>query len=210
MAILRIQITKAGRPIEVDTNADLNDDMLKLALTEGLKVLLNKGMSKIATKDLEGDELDAAKAAAFTKAEENYANLKAGKTKTGRGSAATTKDGKKVPGIVMTEARKAAREVVKNVIRAEGGKVSHYEASEITKAANALIEADPSYIENAIATIEARAAKKVEGVDLGSLIHTSPKLIAAAEARKAEKKTTLSAKQATAPRKKATPAHPAH
>ena len=39
MAILRIQITKAGRPIEVDTNADLNDDMLKLALTEGLKVL---------------------------------------------------------------------------------------------------------------------------------------------------------------------------
>ena len=58
MAILRIPITKAGRPIEVDTNADLNDDMLKLVMIEGLKVLLNKGMSKFATKDLEGAELD--------------------------------------------------------------------------------------------------------------------------------------------------------
>jgi hypothetical protein len=205
MAILRIPITKAGnKPIEVDTDTDIPDAMYQLALEEGLKILLNKGMSKIATKGLEGDDLEGAKAAAFAKAEENFASLKEGKIKKGRATA-TDKNGGKVSGVVMTEARRLAKEVVKNEIRAAGMKISHVEASEITKAANALIAADPSFIETATANIEARAAKKVSGVDIASLIHESPKLVQAAEARKAASKTTLSAKQAgkAAPRKRA-------
>lgn len=203
MAILRIPVTKAGnKAIEVNTDTDIPDAMYQLALEEGLKVLLNKGMSKISTKGLEGEALDEAKAAAYAKGEENFEALKSGKIKKGR-AGATTKDGAKVPGVVMTEARRLAKEVVKNEIRAAGMKISHVEASEITKAANALIAADPSFIETATANIEARAAKKVTAVDISSLIHESPKLVQAAEARKASSKGVLSAKQAgkAAPRK---------
>ena len=98
---------------------------------------------------------------------------------------------------------------VEREIRAAGMKISHVEASEITKAANALIEADPSFIEQATANIEARAEKKVTTVDIKSLIHESPKLVEAANKRKAEAKTQLSAKQAgkpaAAPRKGSQP-----
>jgi hypothetical protein len=205
MAILNIPVTKAGKPIAVDTDTDLPDSMYTLALQEGLKVLLNKGMSKITTAKLEGAELEAAKEAAYAKGLENFEAVKAGKVKSGR-AAKTTADGKKVTGIVMTEARRLAKEVVKNEIKAAGMKISHVEASEITKAANALIEADPSFIEQATANIEARAAVKSK-VDISALIHESPKLVQAAEARKA--KAPLSAKQAgkAAPRKSAAPAH---
>ena len=59
MAILRIPVTKAGnKAIEVNTDTDIPDAMYQLALEEGLKVLLNKGMSKISTKGLEGEALD--------------------------------------------------------------------------------------------------------------------------------------------------------
>lgn len=207
MAILRIPVTKAGnKPIEVDTDTDIPDAMYQLALEEGLKILLNKGMSKITTKGLEGDELTNAKDAAYAKGVENFEALKAGKIKKGR-AGATSKDGTKVPGVVMTEARRLAKEVVKNEIRAAGMKISHVEASEITKAANALIAADPSFIETATANIEARAVKKIS-VDISSLIHESPKLVAATEARKAAGKAVLSKTQAgkAAPRKGA-PAH---
>ena len=201
MATLSIPVTKAGnRKIEVDT-ADIPDDMYTLVMEEGLKVILNKRMSKIVTKGLEGDALVEAQDAAFTVASENFDNLKAGKVRRGR-AGATTADGKKVPGAVMTEARRLAKEVVKNEIRAAGMKISHVEASEITKAANALIAEDPSYIEQATVNIESRAQVKPK-VDIKALIHESPKLVAAAEKAKADRKLTLSAKQAgkAAPRK---------
>ena len=201
MAILSIPVTKAGnRKIEVDTNS-IPEDMYQLAMEEGLKLILNKRMSKILTKDLEGEALVAAQNAAFKIAEENFDNLLAGKIRRGR-AAATSADGKKVSGVVMTEARRLAKEVVKNEIRAAGMKISHVEASAITKAANELIAADPNFIEQATANIEARTAVK-SAVDIASLIHESPKLVAKANEAKALRKSTLSAKQAgkVAPRK---------
>lgn len=217
MAILRVPITKAGnRVIEIDTDDPENgitDAMYIMLLEEGAKVLLNKGMSKIATKGLEGDELDKAKDAAYAKGLENFEALKAGKVRKGR-AATTTADGKKVPGVVLTEARRLAKEVIKDEIRATGGKVSHVEASVITKAANELIATDSSYIEQAAANIAARTAKVAPEITddakeatkarLAALgIHESPKLKAAADKAKAERKTQLSAKQAgkAAPRK---------
>jgi len=203
MATLNIPITKAGnRPIEIDPEA-LNDEMFKLALTEGLKVLLNSRMTKVgAQKGLEGEELAKSQAAAYTKAEENAKALLEGKFKKGRATGAVGADGKKVPGVVMTEARRLAKEIVKNELRAAGIRISHVEASEITKAANALIEADPSFIAQATANIEGRSQVKAK-LDIASLVHESPKLKAAAEARKAAAKEVLSAKQAgkAAPRK---------
>ena len=200
MATLNIPITKAGSALSVDTDA-LPEEAFRAVVEAGLKALLNLGMSKILTKGLEGDQLSAAQAAALAKATENLENLKSGKVKKGR-AAAKDANGNKVSGPVMTEARRLAKEVVKNEIRAAGMKISHIEASVITKAANELIAADPSFIAKATENLESRSQVK-SSVDIKALVHESPKLVAKAEKAKAERKTQLSAKQAgkVAPRK---------
>ena len=200
MATLNVPITKAGSALAIDTDA-LPEESFRAVVEAGLKALLNLGMSKILTKGLEGDKLSAVQAAALAKATENLENLKSGKVKKGR---ATAKDanGNKVSGPVMTEARRLAKEVVKNEIRAAGMKISHIEASVITKAANELIAADPSFITKATENLEARSQVKTT-INISTLVHESPKLVAKAEKAKAERKTQLSAKQAgkVAPRK---------
>lgn len=197
MASLQIPITKAGnKKIEVDTDV-LPLEMYQLVVEEGLKVVLNKKMSKIMVKGLADEKLAEAQQAAMDIATKNLADLMEGKVRRGRAAAGT-----KVAGVVMTEARRLAKEIVKNEIRAAGIKVSHVEASEITKLANQLIEADPSLIETAKANIEARKETKVS-INIASLVHVSPKLVAKAEAEKEAKKSTLSKTQAgkVAPRK---------
>lgn len=200
MATLNVPITKAGSSLSIDTDA-LPEESFRAVVEAGLKALLNLGMSKILTKGLEGDKLVEAQAAALAKATENLDNLKAGKVKRGR-STAKDANGNKVSGPVMTEARRLAKEVVKNEIRAAGMKISHIEASVITKAANELIAADPSFITKATENLEARSQVKTT-INISTLVHESPKLIAKAEKAKAERKTQLSAKQAgkVAPRK---------
>lgn len=207
MGLINVPITKAGAKLAVETD-DLPEDMYAMALAEGLKVLLNSRMSKITTKGLEGDDLAKAKTDALARGQENLDKLVAGKfVKRG---AATDSTGGKVPGVVMTEALRLAKAKVKDAIRAAGMRVSHVEASEITKAAKEFIAADPSYIDTAKANIEARTAKPV-AVDISKLIHESPKLVAKSEKAKAERKTTLSATQAgktkIVPKKANTPAH---
>lgn len=194
MGIINVPVTKAGKTIPVDTDA-IPEEMYALALAEGFKVLLNARMSKITTKGLEGPALEAAKEAAFKVAEENHKKVMDNAYKKGRSTAATTADGQKVSGVVMTEALRLAKAKVKDAIRAAGMKISHVEASEITKAAKEFIAADPSYIEQAKANVDARNAKPV-AVDIASLIKPSPKLVKRAEEAKAAKKTILSAKQA--------------
>lgn len=213
MANLDIPVTKTGKFIKVDTDLDLtNDDSFRMIVFEGLKVLINKGLSgeKYRTKDLSEEDLAKAYDAIMAKAQENFKAIKEGTMKQGRQPAAT-----KVAGPVMTEARRLAKEVIKDEIKAAGMKVSHVAATDITKAANALIESDPSFIEMAKANIEARNAKIVvaEGADVKAAalaklqalggISESPKLVAKAAEEKAKAKSTLSAKQAAkvAPRK---------
>ena len=204
MSTMNIKVTKAGKSLEVDLQ-ELPDEAYQFVLQKGLEALLNARMSKVLTKDLEGEKLAEAQAAALKIAEENLSNLKAGKITKARGGAKDA-NGNKVAANVMTEARRLAKEVVKNEIRAAGMKISHVEASVITKAANELIAADPSFIENAKTNIEARSAVK-SAINIADLVHESPKLVAKAEAAKAERKTQLSAKQAgkAAPRKKKAP-----
>jgi len=204
MSTMNIKVTKAGKSLEVDLQ-ELPDEAYQFVLQKGLEALLNARMSKVLTKGLEGEKLAEAQAAALKIAEENLSNLKAGKITKARGGAKDA-NGNKVAANVMTEARRLAKEVVKNEIRAAGMKISHVEASVITKAANELIAADPSFIENAKANIEARSAVK-SAINIADLVHESPKLVAKAEAAKAERKTQLSAKQAgkAAPRKKKAP-----
>lgn len=203
--IVNIPISKAGnRTLQVDANS-LPADMFKLVVIEGLKAVLNSRMSKITgMKDLEGEALSKLHADAFKIAEENLANLIAGNIKK-KGIAAKSK----IPAAVMTEARRLAKEVVKNEIRKAGHKISHIPASVITAAANKLIADDPSYIDMAKASIEARTAKTTIGEGQEAQAHAialldklgvseSPELVRKAEAEKAKRKADkpLSAKQA--------------
>lgn len=194
MTELSVPVVKGKTSVSIDTEK-LPDAVYAEALMLGLKVLVNRGASKIS-KVTYPDETEL-KAAAQAAAEKQVEAIMAGKIKfTGQKAAKGTS------GAVMTEARRLARNLVKDAIKRDGKKISHYEASEITKAANALIAEDPTILEQAKANLEERA--KVPVKIAVSAIPTSAKRIAEAEAKKAKAKGTLSAKQAgkVAPRQK--------
>ena len=182
MTILSIPITKAGN-VTIEVDLDTIPEAVYLgALEEGFKTYLNKGMSKI-TGLKDMTEEELSKAA-----------------------------GAKVPGVVLTAARRIAKEVLKDEIRAAGLKISHIAPRDLTRLANERIAEDPSYIAQAQAEIDARnsatstidqasALAKLQALGL----HEDPKLVAAAEAEKAKRKETLSAAKAGKPSKTAAP-----
>jgi len=180
MAILQVPITKGKSFLEVDTSTDLSDEVYAEALLQGLKVLLNRGASKI-TKETYPVETDL-RTAAMEKATEQLEMVKAGTIKF-TGSKAKSKES----GAVMTEARRLAKNIIKDEMKRNGIKISHVEPKEITAAANELLAADPEIIETAKANLEARQATPVK-IDIKSLIKESPKLIKAAEEKKAKAK----------------------
>lgn len=213
MAILKIPVTKAGKDAYIDINTDeperdaegnrigggdLDSDTYQEALMLGLKALVNRGMDKIQTAKLEGQKLVEAQAAALKKAQENVDTIRAGKVRK------TASKPKAVKGILNTEAMRIARNMVKDGLKDKGFKVSYYPAAEITAAAKALLEAQPSILEMAKANIEAREqARAAAGDVLGNIVQTakvSDKLIKAAEDKKVAAKETLSAKQAGKPK----------
>ncbi len=186
--------------VTVDTSR-LPDDVYREALMQGLKVIAERAMSKI-TKEAYPNEAER-KAAIKAKAEANIQDMYDGKTKI-TGKAAV----KKASGAVMTEAMRLARNLVKDAMKAAKIKISHVKASEITAAAKELIASDPSIVEKAEANLKAREAMPVK-INIASLIHVDPELVAKDEAAKAKKAADkpLSAKQAgkVAPRAKAKP-----
>lgn len=190
-SLVDIPVTKGKSTVSVDLAA-IPEEVYKAALIEGLKSFINKGMSKIMTKGLEGEKLAEAQAAAMKKANENLAAINDGSIKLpGR------KAKSKVSGAVMTEARRLARNLVKDEIKHSGGKVSHYKASDITAAANVLIESDPELIKMAEENIKKRDEVPVSSkINLATLIKPDAKLVEKAKAANAERKSQLSAKQA--------------
>lgn len=218
-----VPITKGGQSIKVDLST-FTDDVYKFIVAEGLKVLANKGMSKILTKGLEGKALEDAQAAAMTVATKNLDKLAKGEIKVAKSASAA-----KVSGKIMTAAVRLARDVVRNEIRNAGYAVSAIPAAEVTRLAKNLVANDPSYLEQAKAVVEAveskakivhtkdeaeaeaiKADAKAKLAALGGVTE-SPILRAKIEATKAkakaDRKSTLSAKQAgkVAKRKKGDP-----
>lgn len=193
--IVEVLITKAKKALGVNVKA-LSDEMFAEIIYRGLSDILNSGMSKIVMKDLEGAELVKAQEAAFTKAEDNLKTLMDSKVKHKgqRGGAKSSKHSREV----TTEAMRLARDVIKDQIRADGGKPSHYKASDISKWAKELLEADASYYDMANTNLESRKAKPI-GISLAGL-KADPALVAKDEERKAKSKPKaagqLSAKQA--------------
>ena len=187
---IMVPVTKGKAMIEIDT-ASLSDEVYREILLQGLKVLVNRGTSKITKTTYPNDaEL---KTAAMAKAVEQVEAIKAGTIKFTGGKAKST-----VSGAVKTEAMRLARNLVKDELKRQGEKISHYKASVITASAKELLEAPEhaetgaKLIEMAKANLEARASSKVS-ISLAGL-KPDPELVEKAEAKK--HKDQLSAKQA--------------
>jgi len=198
MTKLSVENTKSKTMHEFDTET-LPEAVYVEALKLGLKVLLNRGQSKI-TKASTKDDAEM-KALAKDQAEKNVEAINAGKIKFSGGAKA-----KKASGAIMTEARRLAKALVKDEMKKAGIKVSHVEAKEITNAANELLnteELGKQLLAQAEENIKAREAKVESGlgIDIKALIKESPKLVAKAEEEKAARKSQLSATQAGKPKK---------
>lgn len=212
MTIVAIPITKASvaakddnpghvATINVDTSR-FSDEMYSLVMFEGLKTVLNARMSaKLvgAVTKKTGKDLADAQAAAMKIAEENLETLYAGNTKAKKAKVASA-----IPREVQTEARRMARDVVKNEMRKANIKISQVKASEITAAADALIASDPSYVAKAIEAVNDRA-NITSTIDVSALVKVDPKKVAEAQAKKAEKASQLSKTQAGIPGRRKKP-----
>ena len=189
MAIMQVPVTKGKGIIDIDTDS-LPEAVYAEALLQGLKTLVNRGQSKITVKEL-GDA-ETVKKEAMIAAEKQKEKILAGDIKFSGKAKAT-----KVSGAVNTEAMRIARNRVKDAIKANGKRISHYSAKDISAAAKGLIDADPSIIADAEAAIAKRSEIPV-AQDLLSMLKEDPKLVAKAEAKKAKDaaEKPLSAKQA--------------
>lgn len=172
MASIRVPITKGKGFIEVDTEA-LPDAVYAEALLQGLKVMANRGMTKI-TKELYPNE-EELKAAAMAKAEQTKADLLAGKVRIMGAKS------EKVSGALNTEAMRIARGIVKDAMKREGIKVSYVDAKDITAAAKTLLASQPEILEQAKASLEQRSKVVAEA----SLVNAIP--VNAAKKAKVEK-----------------------
>lgn len=189
---LTIPVVKSKGTVQLDTGT-IPVEYYKEALAQGLKVIVNGGASKI-NKETYTDPKELM-AAAQALAEKRVAEMMAGTLKL-RGKA----EAGKTPHVVMTEARRLARDLVKTAMKNAGLRLSHYKSSEITEAANAMIAQDASLIKMAEANIEARGKLHVPFDP--SKIHADPGLVAKAEKEAAAKKVakvSLSALQAGKP-----------
>jgi hypothetical protein len=196
-ALISFALKNGAGTLEVDTSK-LPIEVYKEALMQGLKVLSERGMSKL-TKEAYPDEAER-KAAIKDKAEANVKEMYEGKTKLTGASKV-----KKASGAVMTEAMRLARNLVKDAMKANKIKISTVKASEVTATAKKLLDADPSIIATAEANLKAREATPVK-LDIAKLIKADPELVKKAEekAAKAKAEKGLSKTQAgkVAPRAK--------
>lgn len=179
--VIKVPVVKGKSYLEVRPN-DMPEHVYREIILQGMKVLLNRGQTKI-TKGAYPEPEDL-KAAAMEAAEQTLANMYDGKIRVTGGAKSD-----KIPREVMTEARRIARNLVKEELKRAGVKVSYVESSEITKAANALLATEPSIIKEAQEEVERRAKSKVK-IDIGS-IPLSEKRMKAAEAKKADKNVSM-------------------
>lgn len=191
MGIFKVPVVKGKDTMDVDTD-ELPEAVFREIVAQGLKVLLNRGTTKITkTQYPNADEL---KTAAMAKAAEQLQAMKDGKIRI----MGTKAD--KASGAVMTEARRIARNLVKDEMKRQKIKVSYVDAKDITAAANALIAANPDIVEQAKATLaerDAKAAAMSEALSgIAKAVQINPKKQAKAEEEKAKAKEQLSKTQA--------------
>ena len=199
--IVNVPITKGKTTLAVSID-DIPADVWAEVILQGLKVLLNRGTSKVTKETYPKAEELAAKAVETAQAQLELVMTSKIKFTGGKKKSGTT-------GAVMTEARRLAKALVKDELKRAGITISHVEASEITKAANAYLDTakGAELIEEAKANLAAREKVSIgeAGLNIASMVAISPELVAKAEARK-KKDGTLSAKQAGMVKPKSKPA----
>jgi hypothetical protein len=184
---VRIPVPKASTKeeqefIEVCTT-DLSADMLGEAIYAGIKGIINRGMPA-------KDSSASGRKAAMKKAEDNLQKLQEGKVRVTGGKIKTAKGDGEAVKLAMVE----AKALVKDSIKRQGKvKVSLVSAATITAYAKEYLasEAGKALIDKAKAMIAARnaaaEAEEAAPIDLSGL-RADPKLVAANEKRKTERK----------------------
>jgi hypothetical protein len=187
--IIHVPITKGKTTLAIDTNT-IPDDVFAEVVLQGLKVLLNRGMSKVTKEAYPNAEEMKSKAVEVAQAQVELVMTSKIKFTGGKKKSGAT-------GAVMTEARRLAKALVKDELKRAGIKISHVEASEITKYANDYLETEAGHklVEQAKANLADREKVSIGDVINVKSIAISEKRVQAAEAKKANKG-TLSAKQA--------------
>ncbi len=189
MAMFAVPITKAKEDISDIDSKGFSDEVYDYIFSEGLKTVLNKGMTKVTAKDIPDE--DERKAEAMKIAQATLAELYDGKVPSRKRAKKSKESGK-----VMTEARRLAKEAVKQQLRKAKKKISHYKASDITAAANALLETDDGkkFIATARDNIAAAEAETVSDSILADLHEDEYLVEKANEAAEARKSTKLKVK----------------
>ena len=189
-SIVSVFISKAKASLDVDISK-LPDDVYNEVLQKGLQSVLGRGMGEIKVGALEGAELEKAQEAALEVAAANLEKCYAGEIR----FMAAKKT--KVKGKERTEAMRIAKQIVKDQMKAEGLKISHYSAKEITAAAEQVLADNPEILEQAkenLARIEKERSSKVK-INLKSTMKTDPKKVAAAKEASEKKKAATAAKR---------------
>jgi CHASE3 domain sensor protein len=186
---VKISKAKAALTVEFD---ELPDAVKVYIVEEGLKKVLNSATTKVTAATVPDEDQRVAQAMAM--AEKRLEALKAGKV-----SARASKSDGKVPGAVMTEARRQAKVIIKAQIKAANKRISDYEAKAITEAANLYLQDHPELIEAARVSIEqANALASTTAFDISG-IPASPAKIAKNNAKKTAERETTAAKTAGRP-----------
>lgn len=201
-----VPVVKAkGETISVDASA-LPDASFRGVVAAGLKACINTGTSKITKDqftDAKGnyDEIKH-KAAAMEKAAEKLKALMDGSYKFGRAAAAKT-DHK-----LTVEATRIARDVVKQMIKDSGKRVTSFKASQITAAAKELLAMEDG------ADIWAQAKANLESVKTPKAFKLSisedPDLVAKNAEKNAKQKLDLGQLSAAKAGKTSVKTRPAH
>lgn len=186
----KIRISKAKADLDVNFN-DLPPEVQLYIVEQGLSKLLNGATAKetAATTPDEKQRGENAMALATKKLDA----LKEGKFR------ATAKSGTKASGVVMTEARRLSKNVVKAKIKADGGKISDYSAKALTEAANAYLAEHPEMVTQAQTSLdEAAKLAAAASVNVAS-IPVDPEKVKAREAANEAKRLATAAKNAGKP-----------
>ncbi len=177
---IRVPVVKAsskGEPAYIEICiTDLPADVYREICIQGAKTLINRGMSKIT-----GNKTDASRKAVMEVAKANVEKLERGEIRMSAGVRS-----KQPVGAIKTEAMRQARILIKEALKAQGKKVSHYSAKDISKLATEFLESDHPAAKqtwaDAETTVMSREKEKKEGIELGidlGSIKPDPKLVAA-------------------------------
>lgn len=188
--IVNVPITKGKTTLAVNLD-EIPDDVYTEIVLQGLKVLLNRGTSKVTKETYPKAEELTAKAI-------EVANAQLEACKTSKIKFTGGKKKSSATGAVMTEARRLAKALVKDELKRLGYKISHIEAKEITAYAQAYLDGEhgPAMIEKAKANLAERESITGIGDEINlKSIKISDTLVAKANAKKS-KDGTLSRTQA--------------